>query len=83
MLSASTPSLRLGFSDSDFIFILPRVPPLTRLQPGLPYAAPHARGSELRTSYIAIRTFKLLFSPCVLRNFFSLLRDVKNPSDDG
>ena len=35
MLSASTPSLRLGFSDSDFIFILPRVPPLTRLHPGL------------------------------------------------
>ena len=61
MLSASTPSLRLGFSDSDFIFILPRVPPLTRLRPGLPYAAPHARGSELRTSYIVIRTFKLRF----------------------
>ena len=35
MLSASLPSLRLGFSDSDFIFILPRVPPLTRLRPGL------------------------------------------------
>ena len=35
MLSASTPSLRLGFSGSDFIFILPRVPPLTRLRPGL------------------------------------------------
>ncbi len=35
MLSASTPSLRLGFSDSDFIFILPRGPPLTRLHPGL------------------------------------------------
>ena len=35
MLSASSPSLRLGFSDSDFIFILPRVPPLTRLHPGL------------------------------------------------
>ena len=35
MLSASSPSLRLGFSGSDFIFILPRVPPLTRLHPGL------------------------------------------------
>ncbi len=31
MLSASSPSLRLGFSDSDFISILLRVPPLTRL----------------------------------------------------
>ncbi len=54
MLSASTPSLRLGFSDSDFIFILPRVPPLTRLHPGLPYAALHAQGSKIRLTFVPV-----------------------------
>ncbi len=44
MLSASTPSLRLGVSDSDFIFILPRVPPLTRLHPGLVVRRPAVTG---------------------------------------
>ena len=44
MLSASTPSLRLGISDSDFIFILPRVPPLTRLHPGLIIYRPACTG---------------------------------------
>ena len=44
MLSASTPSLRLGFSGSDFIFILPRVPPLTRLRPGLVVRRPAVTG---------------------------------------
>ena len=44
MLSASSPSLRLGFSDSDFIFILPRVPPLTRLYPGLMVRRPAVTG---------------------------------------
>ncbi len=45
MLSSSTPSLRLGFSVSDFIFILPRVPPLTRLQ-RVYHMPPRMRGAQ-------------------------------------
>ena len=55
MLSASTPSLRLGFSGSDFIFILPRVPPLTRLRPGLIIYRPAITG--LRNSAHCVPVF--------------------------
>lgn len=45
---------------SNIFFILPRVPPLTRLHPGLPYAAPHARGSKIRlTAFPSLRLMAL------------------------
>jgi hypothetical protein len=73
VLSASSPSLRLGFSGSDFIFILPRVPPLTRLHPGLLVRRPAVTGlrnSAHFRSHVSARQTPIYLPICLIMQFY-------------